>query len=331
MSKIFVLFFLLFFFSSCGTKRQYFQPDTVELRLSYDSTLKSSIKFSSDNFLVLKNGEVFDENGLIQNFKLEKNFNIIKHDNEEVVIADELGNLKILDQNSQELYSYKFKAAVLSVALSGDDLALVLADNTMVLANRSLGIKFSQTLTAAPAQDSRVASPLFLTNILVFPSLDGKLNILDLATLKITRSVIISNGEFFNNIIYLKIIQDKMIAASPNRVVVVDGNENFSLIEEIRSVLVSDENIFIFAKNGNIIKADFKLNKLLEKKFKFAVYNESDIFNEHLYVFEKTGYLIKSDLNLENVKVYKLSSAVDEDAFMRGGKFYYSNKILNLL
>ena len=122
-----------------------------------------------------------------------------------------------------------------------------------------------------------------------------------------------------------------MIAASPNRVVVVDGNENFSLIEEIRSVLVSDENIFIFAKNGNIIKADFKLNKLLEKKFKFAVYNESDIFNEHLYVFEKTGYLIKSDLNLENVKVYKLSSAVDEDAFMRGGKFYYSNKILNLL
>lgn len=331
MFRSFIFFIIILLFSACGTKRQYFEPEKIDARLSYDSRLRSSIKFSNDDFSVLNNGQILDKNGLVENFILEKNFRILKHEYSEFVIADDFGNLKIIDENADEIYSHKFDAAVLSVALNGDDLAMVLADNSIVLVNRSLGIKFLQTLAPAPAQDIRVASPIFLTNIIVFPSLDGKLNVLDLATLKIVRSVVISNDEFFNNIIYLKITHNKMIAASPNRIVVVDDMQHFSLIEEIRTVFVYDENIFIFAKNGNIIKTDFKLNKLLEKKFKFAVYNEIDIFNGHLYVFEKTGYLIKSDLNLENIKVYRLSGAVGEDTFMQNGKFYYSNKILNLL
>lgn len=331
MKNIIFAALALVLFSACGTKKQYFEPDKIEDKLSYDSRLKSQINSSSDEFAVLNNGQILSKQGLIENFKLEKEFSILKYEADEFVIADNFGLLKIVNADGDELYSHKFDAAVLSVALQGDDLALILANNSIVLANRSLGIKFQQLLAPAPAQDMRVASPVFLTNMIIFPSLDGKLNVFDTQTQKIIRSFIISRDEFFNNIIYLEIKDNKMIVASSNRVVVVDEGRTFSLGEEIRNIAVYKDNIFIFAKNGNIIKTDLHLNKLFEKKFKFAIYNEINIFKDHLYVFEKTGYLIKSDLNLQEFKIYRVSGAKDSNAFMQDDKFYYSNKILNLI
>lgn len=331
MIKFFSFLLCLLLFSACGTKRQYFEPEKIEGKLSYDEKLKSKIIDTNLDFARLRNNQVLDKNGVIDDFVLEKGFTLLKYEADEFVIADKDGNLKIVNVLGEELYAHKFDAAVLSVALSGDDIALVLADNTIILANRSLGVKMSQTLTSAPAQDSRVASPYFLDTIIVYPSLDGKLVIVDKSAQKVIKDVVVSSEDFFNNVIYLDIVNDMMIAATAKKVVVVSPTQTFSLDEDIRNAVVADNFIFIFAKNGNIIKTNLKLNKLVEKKFKFAIYNESSVFNKHLYVFEKTGYLIKSDLNLENIQVFRLKSAVDEKSFMKEGKFYYSNKILNLL
>ncbi|EOH3497968.1 hypothetical protein ACL15P_001758, partial [Campylobacter jejuni] len=55
------------------------------------------------------------------------------------------------------------------------------------------------------------------------------------------------------------------------------------------------------------------------------------IYNNYLYIFEKTGYLIKMNLNLNDAQVFKLSEAIDKISFMGNGKFYYGDKILDLL
>lgn len=330
MIKIFSLLLALLLFSACGTQREYYEPKEIKSKLSYDEKLKSSITETNLNFARLRNDEVLGKDGVISNFTLEKNFTLLTYEADEFVMADKDGNLKIINKVGEELYSHKFDAAVLSVALSGDDLALVLADNTIILANRSLGIKMNQTLTAAPAQDSRVATPVFLDSIIIYPSLDGKLVVVNRANQQVMRDIVVSTGDFFNNVIYLNVVGDLMIAATAKKIVVVSPRQTFSYSEEIRSVVMTGEFIFIFAKNGNIIKTDLSLNKLMEKKFKYAILNESSVFNGFLYVFEKTGYLIKSDLNLQNTQVYRLKSAADEKAFMREGRFYFSNKILNL-
>ncbi|TQR61137.1 hypothetical protein [Campylobacter troglodytis] len=331
MIRLFTFFVCLLLFAGCGTKRQYFEPERIEGKLSYDKKLKAGIIDTNLNYARLKNRQVLDGLGVIENFSLPKGWMLLRHEADEFVIADREGNLRILDTQNEELYSYKFDAAVLSVALSGDDLALVLADNTIILANRSLGIKFSQTLAAAPAQDSRVASPHFFESIIVYPSLDGKLLIVNRQSQRIIKDVLVSSEEFFNNIIYLDVIEDTMIAATSKKIVVVNPTETFSLNEDLRTVILADNFIFIFAKNGNIIKTNLNLNKLTERKFKFAIYNDSTVYDGNLYVFEKTGYLIKSDLNLEKIQVFRLKGAVNEKSFMQEGKFYYSNKILNLL
>ncbi len=320
-----------FILSACGTKREYYEPPKVlSGKLSYTSELNSSIINANTDYAVLKSGEVLDKGGIIRHFKLEKGFKLLKFEGGEFVLADNNGNLRILDENSEKIFEQKFDAAVLAATMEGDDIALILADNTIVLTNRSLGTRFSQTLTAAPARDNRVASPYFLNSIIIYPTLDGKLVIVDRALLKVARDVVVSSEDFFNNVIYLSVVDENMIAATPRRVVVVSAEQTYKFDEELRTIVVSGGFIFIFGKNGNIIKTNLALNKQKEKKFKYAIYNEASVFGGNLYIFEKTGYLFKLNLNLENEKIYRIKKAVGEKAFMKEGKFYYDDKVLNL-
>lgn len=331
MKKTLLTLFCLIFLCACGTKRQYFEPKQTDGDLSYNSTLKGKIidwnllsAKLSNNTAILKNNISIDK------FKLPKNYMLLAYQDGEYFIANNDGYLKIFDSSYNEIYSFQFDASVVGVASSGDDLALVLANNTIVLANRSLGIKFSQTLTPAPAQDSRTANPIFLDNIIVYPTLDGKILILSRNNLQIIKDVVISAENFFNNVIYLNIIKDKLIAATAKKIIVVTPAKTLYLDADIKDVALDDEGIFILEKDGTIIKTDYDLRKIAEKKFEFAIFVKSDIYNNSLYIFEKTGYLIKMNLNLDNTQVFKLSKAVDKISFMGSGKFYYGDKILDL-
>ncbi len=319
-------------FCACGTKRQYFKPTQVEGNLSHTQNLRSKIVSTNLFSARLSNGNALLKNEEdIRDFKLEKNYNLLAYKDGEFVTADDNGNLKIFDSNHQELYSEKFDASVLSVALDGNDLALVLADNTIVLANRSLGLKFSQTLAPAIAQDSRVAAPVFLDSVIVYPSLDGKIVIFSRQDAKIVRDIIVSAEYFFNNIIFLKVVGEKMIAATAKKILVFSPSKVLSLNADIKDVVLDRDFIFILAKDGNVIKTDLDLNKKAEKKFEFAIFTQANIHNNHLYIIEKTGYLIKSDLNLENALVFKLPSIDEKMSFISATKFYYADKILDLL
>ncbi|TKX32643.1 hypothetical protein [Campylobacter aviculae] len=332
MKHFFIILFCLFFLYACGTKRQYFEPVHIDGELSYNDSLKANIVdwnlFSAkldNNGIILKNDIV------INDFKLDKNYILLAYQDGEFIEADNNGNLKIYDHNHNETYSYKFDAAVVGIALNGDDLALVLADNSIVFANRSLGIKFTQTLTPAPVQDSRVANPVFLDNIIIYPTLDGKIIVLSKNTLKVVKDIVVSAENFFNNIINLSIKNDKIIAATAKRVMVISPTRTIYLNADIKDIALNNNAIFIFEKDGNIIKTDYNLRKLEERKFDFAIFTKATIYNDYLYAFEKTGYLIKCDLNLEDVKVFKLSDAVEELSFIGNGRFYFGNKILDLL
>lgn len=190
---------------------------------------------------------------------------LLAYQDGEYFTADNNGNLKIFDNSYNEIYSFQFDASVVGVASNGDDLALVLANNTIVLANRSLGIKFSQTLTSAPAQDSRTANPIFLDNIIVYPTLDGKILILSRNNLQIIKDVVISAENFFNNVIHLSVIGDKLIAATAKKIIVVSPARTLYLDADIKDVALSDDGIFILEKDGTIIKTDYNLRKIAEK------------------------------------------------------------------
>ncbi len=329
--RIFILTLVLFF-CACGTKRQYFEPSQTEGVLNRTQNLKGKIVSSNIFSASLSNGEALLKSGEnIENFKLEKGYHLLTYEDGEFIIADNDGNLKILDNNYQELYSEQFDSSVLSVALDGDDIALVLANNTIILTNRTTGVKFSHTFGTAIAQDSRVAAPVFLDNTITYPTLDGKIVIFSRYGGELIKDILVSTEFFFNNIIYFRLMQDKIIAASAKKIIVFSPSKNLSLNADIKEVVANDDSIFIFEKNGNVTKTDFDLNKKVEKKFEFAIFTQANIYNNHLYMIEKNGYLIKSDLNLENTLIFKIPSIDGKMSFMGATKFYYENKILDLL
>lgn len=266
MRQFFLISFCLIFLCACGTKRQYFEPSQTDGKLSSNDSLKSSIVDWNTISAKLKNNQVILKNdAIIEDFKLDKGYILLAYQEGEFIEADDNGNLKFYNSSHDEVYSYKFDAAVLGVALHGDDLALVLANNSIVLANRSLGIKFSQNLTPAPAQDSRVANPIFLDNIIIYPTLDGKITIVSKNTFEVVKDVVISAESFFNNVIHLDINDDKMIAATAKKVIVVSPARTLYLDADIKDIALDSNALFILEKNGNIIKTDYNLRKITEK------------------------------------------------------------------
>ncbi|HEC1793095.1 TPA: hypothetical protein R1734_001434 [Campylobacter lari] len=329
--KHFYLFIItLIFFSACGTKREYYQPTQLE-QLPYNSkNINGKIVNFNNNIAQLNNNTFIDNKGNITALKIDKNYNILNIRQEEILIADNDGNFKILNLQGKELFSHKFNESVVSANVDGDDIALILASNTLVYANKNLGIRMLQNLGTAYAQDSRYANPYFLNTIIIYPMLNGKLAILNKSTLKVSKEILVSSEEFFNNIIYLHVKNDTMVAATAQKIIVVTPNRTLYLNENIKEVNINDKEIFILTKDGRVIKNDYNLRKIDEIKFQFALFSKSTLYNDSLYIFEKTGYLIKLNTNLKDFTVYKLNEAIDKKSFMANGKFFYHNKVLQL-
>ncbi|HEC1797841.1 TPA: hypothetical protein R1763_001283 [Campylobacter lari] len=329
--KHFYLFIItLIFFSACSTKREYYQPTQLE-QLPYNSkNINGKIVNFNNNIAQLNNNTFIDNKGNITALKINKNYNILNIRQEEILIADNDGNFKILNLQGEELFSHKFNESVVSANVDGDDIALILASNTLVYANKNLGIRMLQNLGTAYAQDSRYANPYFLNTIIIYPMLNGKLAILNKSTLKVSKEILVSSEEFFNNIIYLHVKNDTMVAATAQKIIVVTPNRTLYLNENIKEVNINDKEIFILTKDGRVIKNDYNLRKIDEIKFQFALFSKSTLYNDSLYIFEKTGYLIKLNTNLKDFTVYKLNEAIDKKSFMANGKFFYHNKVLQL-
>ncbi|RKO64237.1 hypothetical protein CKA54_06495 [Campylobacter sp. P255] len=329
--KHFYLFIItLVFLSACGTKREYYQPTQVDPLPNSAKNINGKITSFNNNIAQLNNNAFINTTGNIIDFKLDKNYHILNAYQDEILIADDNGNFKILNLKGEELYFYKFNESVVSASLDGDDIALVLASNSLVYANKNLGIKMLQNLGTAYAQDSRYANPYFLNTIIIYPMLNGKLAIVNKSSLKVSKEIMVSSEEFFNNIIYLHVKNDTMIAATAKKIIVVTPNRTVYLNEDIKEVNANDREIFILTKDGRIIKNDYNLRKINEVKFQFALFSKSTLHHDFLYIFEKTGYLIRLNTDLKNYSVYKLSDAVDQKSFMSRDKFFYNNKVLQL-
>ncbi len=250
MKHFFIFFMALLFFVACSTKREYYQPTKIESTILQTKNIQGKIIDFNNNVAQLNNNAFINDFGEVINFKLNKNYQIVNIYQNEILTADDNGNFKILDMKNNELFSYKFSESVVAANVDGDDIALVLASNTLVYANKNLGVKMIQNLGNSYAQDSRFANPQFLNTIIIYPMLNGKLAVVNKSTLKIIREIVVSNEEFFNNVICLDIKDDRMIAATGKKVIVVTPKRTLHFNEDIKEVTIGNKEIFILTKDG---------------------------------------------------------------------------------
>lgn len=319
-------------FIACSTKRQYFEPEQEVSKIQYSGSLSSDIIASSNAGATLKNGSIVTDDGIKNGYDLQSGYKMLNiNDNKAIISADIEGNLKIKNAAGITIYQRKFDEAVVSAAMQDDLLAAVSADNQIFLIDTiNNGVMLQYASKQIYAIDSRAASPYFLGSIVIYPSLDGKIYVVNKKTGQIIKDETISSDDFFNNVIYHGVSGDTMIAATAKRIVSINPDKSIYLDGEIKNVLVSGDNIYIFKKDGTILRTDLDLIELNKTYFKFAIFAGATIVDDELYIIEKTGYLFKTKLNLSQEKIYALPTSIDDKFYLSDRVLYFDSNYINL-
>lgn len=312
-------------FTGCSSK-QYYKPENTS-GLSGVSMSDKLVHYSRDG-ATLASGKVLTKIQTVD-LKLKQGFYFINNSDTTAITADLHGNCNIVTAKGV-VASTKFSKALVAGTLIGKYLIYLLQNNHYGVYDFSQKkTVYSNKSTKVFAIDTRIANPLAIDKLVVIPTLDGKLTILDISTLKTVKEMYISTESTFNNVIYLGKIKNTLIAATPNKVLSISAKGKKELDTAVSEVLVSKDSVFVFAIDGRILKLNESLSVISEKKFKFAHFSVAALSADKVFALDKQGYLIVANQHLSKHKVYELSE-VDSYAFVSNGKLYFDDEIIDL-
>lgn len=199
----------------------------------------------------------------------------------------------VADKNIQE--HFEFKKSVATASVQGDLLAVVFADNELALYDiPSKTLLFQEQGGNAIALDSRIFPPFFMQTLVVFATLDGKVVIVNSELKKRLRTVIVSSESAFNNVIHAALLESKIIAATPHKLLSM-SQKDFRAAYEVRNVVYSKDRIYITTKQGELFALTPELQVEQKAKFAFAHFLGMIELGDKLYILEKEGFLIVVD------------------------------------
>ncbi|MFT2658758.1 plasminogen-binding protein pgbA C-terminal domain-containing protein [Helicobacter pylori] len=244
---------------------------------------------------------------------------------------------------SQKSIIIPLETFALSASVKGNFLAVVLADNSANLYDiTSQKLLFSEKGSPSTTINSLMAMPIFMDTVVVFPMLDGRLLVVDYVHGNPTpiRNIVISSDKFFNNITYLIVDGNNMIASTGKRILSVVSGQEFNYDGDIVDLLYDKGTLYVLTLDGQILQMDKSLRELNSVKLPFASLNTIVLNHNKLYSLEKRGYVIEVDLNdFNSYNVYKTptigsfkffsSNRLDKGVFYDKNRVYYDRYYLD--
>ncbi|MFT2650165.1 plasminogen-binding protein pgbA C-terminal domain-containing protein [Helicobacter pylori] len=244
---------------------------------------------------------------------------------------------------SQKSIIIPLETFALSASVKGNLLAVVLADNSANLYDiTSQKLLFSEKGSPSTTINSLMAMPIFMDTVVVFPMLDGRLLVVDYVHGNPTpiRNIVISSDKFFNNITYLIVDGNNMIASTGKRILSVVSGQEFNYDGDIVDLLYDKGTLYVLTLDGQILQMDKSLRELNSVKLPFASLNTIVLNHNKLYSLEKRGYVIEVDLNdFNSFNVYKTptigsfkffsSNRLDKGVFYDKNRVYYDRYYLD--
>jgi len=312
-------------FSGCSSK-QYYNPQQT-YNTSSSAMGDRIVQYSRDG-ATLASGDILTKTQRVS-LKLAKGFYFVNNNQKVAIIADSTGKCNIVGKTGT-VDTMNFPKALVAGTIVNKFLVYLLQDNSFGVYDLSTkAIVYSNKAQKALAIDTRIANPLPIDNLVVIPTLDGKLTILDLKTLKISKEMYVSTENQLNNITFLGRLNNTLIASTPHKILSISNKGKKELKMSIAEVVIKENAIFLFGKDGRILKLDESLSIQSEKKFKFAHFSVATVENNSVYALDKQGYLIVSNKSFSQHRVYKVE-AVEGHSFISKGKLYYNQQIINL-
>lgn len=317
-----VLSLSIIIFSACSSKRVYEPEKVVDSWPNQDNASHSLIDVTS-NVALLENRTVITKEEEL-NVTVEESYRLLASSDGWIISSTIDGklNLRYIDDETL-VEDFDLKKTIAGASVKDDILAVLFADNEMALysiSKRELLLKAQggQTL----AVDSRIVNPHFMSDLVLFPTLDGKVVIINSKDRKKLRTIIVSSEDNFNNIIYFNVIDNKIIAATAHKILSM-GKKEIREKYEIRNIAYDNNNIFITTKQGEILSLTPNLELNAKLKFPFAHFLGLIAKDDKVYLLEKEGYIIEASSDLSTYSVYDVNI---EDGFVFvGDKMFYVN------
>ena len=314
------------------SQKTYFQPKKTDNTLSYKLDLKTPIDDVSRDGLNYDDGKVVTNKRGMLNYKIPPKFHFVYDARNAILIANDEGDVEILS-NGAVKFKHKFDTALASGSVNGRYGAFVLGNNQIILYDIAEDkVVFEEKLEPTFAMDNRIANPIFVQSLVIFPTLDGRLLVVDMASKRIIQDLALSNKDLFNNIIFLEEKGGNIVAATRYKVLSLSKNSKFEKRFDIKDLLFDGSYIYIFTNGGSVIKLDTTLKTLAKKSFDNAIFSAValDSSNNRIYGVEKEGYLISMDKNLNDLRILKLPEPISKSIFAYKNKFFIDRYFLKV-
>ncbi len=238
-------------------------------------------------------------------------------------------------KSTQKSIIIPLETFALSASVKGNVLAVVLADNSANLYDiTSKKLLFSEKGTPSTAINSLMAMPIFMDTVVVFPMLDGRLLVVDYVHGDPTpiRNIVIHSEKFFNNVTYLIVDGDNMIASTGKRILSVVSGQEFTYEGDVLDLLYNKGRLYVLTLDGQILQMDRTLRELNSVKLPFASLSTIVLKDNKLYSLEKRGYVVEIDLDHYDVyKIYKImpTKRLNKGIFYDKNRVYYDRYYLD--
>ena len=316
----------LFLFTACSGKK-YYEPEDVSSNIELNKeSMSSSISSMNKIGGTLNNKQVITKNG-ISSYELPEGFDFLNITEDGRIIATNYID-KILIGKEERVV----KDVVVAASLKNEKLALVYSSNTIELLDINTSkTLFKEYLPLSLANDTRITNPYFMGNLILFPTLNGKVIIVSSSNNESIKNISVDPDNEFNNIISLNVIDSTqtLIVASPNKIVSISPKEILSKDYEIRDIIVNKENIYLATIDGQIIKLTANLDQVAKKKYKYAKIHAL-AFTDSLYAVESQGYLINIKDDFAEDTIYNFGFDNEERMIAIGNKVYFGSKYITL-
>ena len=326
--SLLLLITALFLVGGCSTKKIY-KPAQDTTTLTYQSELPSPIRSIALEGATLENGSVITARGLYENI-LKDGESLIAQNSDYLITSDRKG-VTLYNTVGEKKYRLETPSKALSAETNGDMIALVLSDNSLALyslTDKSILFKSKQKPTESIASD--VAKPIFFEELILFPTLDGKVVIVDKASKKELRDFIVSSKPYFNNIIHLSIQGQFIYAATKYKLIAISPRSIQEFETDINALKSYSGGLYVTTVDGRVIQLDTALTVLNEHKFPFAGLITLTSNEKALYVVERTGYLLKLKPDLSEYTIYELLDVIDLPLFVTDTTLYYKQRAITL-
>ncbi len=321
--------FVLVIFSGCSTK-EYYEPKVQTTQWEISGQLESPIVDRNYDGAVLQDGEIITKDG-VSKVKLPEGYRFVSKSGGWIIAAKIDGTLLLIDEKTPKLQKkFELKKTVAAASVQDDTLAVLFANNEKALYSiKSKELILKEQGNAPSAVDSNIVNPYFLNDLVLFLTLDGKIDIINTKSKKLLRSMIVSSEDNFNNIIYFNVIDNNMFAATSYRLLSL-GEKEMRQSYELRDIVFDKDGVWLSTKQGEVYSLTPSLQLKAKKKFPFAHFLGMIVAKDKIYLLEKEGYLIEIDKDLKNYKVYDVDIQ-DGYVFVSDKSFYFADEYIDVI